>query len=187
MNDPYWKPCLETQIIQVSEDDFAKMMHFVEGETQVAQLPKYEQLNQLYRGFEWVQKMFKESSDRCLEFLAQYMNTPLEGRSLKDNKNDMLAFFADELNKDNEIDDRKREENKIKLENLLENNGIVEMAHDDKRIKDSLPIQAVKNETPLFMQKFMGGSNKFTDDNGKDYFNGNQDNVGTEAWKENFK
>jgi hypothetical protein len=44
----------------------------------------------------------------------------------------------------------------------------------------------MSNTTPAFMQKFMGNTTKFTDDNGKDYFNEGEGGSKSD-WKLNYQ
>jgi len=76
------------------------------------------------------------------------------------------------------------------LTTRLDNLGNNQREDENQRMREMVQLQGqrISSQTPMFMAKFMSGSSptKFTDDNGKDYFNDGEANFSAEI-KQNFQ
>mmetsp|Transcript_14286 Transcript_14286/g.19398 ORF Transcript_14286/g.19398 Transcript_14286/m.19398 type:complete len:126 (+) Transcript_14286:655-1032(+) len=107
--DPKWKPCLETQIIEVDTIVYRNMKRFVKGEKMTDETnPKSNMLCQLYQNFDFVQEKVL-SKEKSFDFIVKFMKLPVSNDSIANNKDALINFFRDLVSEDIEKDERQKE------------------------------------------------------------------------------
>jgi len=85
-DEPYWQPCLETQILQVSAGVFRSMEKFLMGmPAQSNAGERSTMLSHLYQEFDFVQEKIL-SKEKSLDFVQKFMKLPIADASIANNK-----------------------------------------------------------------------------------------------------